>query len=234
VNGYRDPLESDKRKSYNHRDKSLGLPGFECVQFGLFVSAEGGAVLRLPPEVRFFRHGRANEWSSENVAYVVDRAPGLRTQIPEDPKVFHRDFCEVGVQNRQWSDNSVWLRETGRAGVTGMLVWIVVCGSSVLATPVGKRVIRPAEQQAVTFGSNGELDQVDGRHFVGWNGYGTGYEVDTSVRHAGGASARCTNMSRKDRHGISQLVDFGTGNLAPIVVGGWSRARDVSGTPDSS
>ncbi|NOX53099.1 MAG: hypothetical protein GXP27_01400 [Planctomycetes bacterium] len=102
------------------------------------------------------------------------------------------------------------------------------------ATPVAKRVLRAQSQPVRELARNPELTEQRGDTFVGWNGYGKGYEVDGRTARTGRASARCSRRSSGRAAGIGQSIRISTQKLAPIVVGAWSKAKDVSGTPDNN
>lgn len=67
----------------------------------------------------------------------------------------------------------------------------------------------------------------------GWAPFGdSGYAVDSAEHHSGTRSIRCS-LSADGVAGASSTVTFDQTEPAPIVVSGWSKADNVSGSPDN-
>ncbi len=126
-------------------------------------------------------------------------------------------------------------REMGwRLLYLGCVLASVFAEAAVGSAPVAKRLLRAEGSWLRELARNGALNEVDADRFVGWRGYRGGYHVDKSQRHSGPASARCENQPGGSGGGIAQTVRFAEPSLAPIVVSAWSKAKDVSGTPDNN
>ena len=70
-------------------------------------------------------------------------------------------------------------------------------------------------------------------HLSSWAPFGdSGYTLDTGVRHSANPSLRCDLKDANAVGGASTTVTLNQIDAAPIVVTGWSKAQDVSGTAD--
>jgi hypothetical protein len=68
-----------------------------------------------------------------------------------------------------------------------------------------------------------------------WNPYPkNGYSLDLAVKHGGARSIACVNKNADGGGGASQNIEINQSSPAPIVVTGWSKAENVSGTPDGN
>jgi hypothetical protein len=68
-----------------------------------------------------------------------------------------------------------------------------------------------------------------------WARYGAGgYHVDTVEKHGGSRGVRCHNAAASGESGLTQGVELNQEKPVPIVVSGWSKARDVSGQSDGN
>ncbi|HID22452.1 MAG TPA: hypothetical protein EYP14_08625, partial [Planctomycetaceae bacterium] len=119
---------------------------------------------------------------------------------------------------------------------TGILGTVLLggIGRTSGSTPVAKKVLRLASQPMRELARNPEFTRQRGHAFVGWNGYGKGYEVDGRTARTGRASARCRRRSGDKAAGLGQSIRITTRKLAPLVIGLWSKAEGVSGTPDTN
>ncbi|NOY81954.1 MAG: hypothetical protein GXP31_13235 [Kiritimatiellaeota bacterium] len=68
---------------------------------------------------------------------------------------------------------------------------------------------------------------------TGWEKIGKGFAIDVAVAHRGKTSLRCSNAAREEISGARQLLELNQRVPVPLVMRGWSRARDVSGIPDA-
>jgi len=69
---------------------------------------------------------------------------------------------------------------------------------------------------------------------AGWQAFGKGAVVDTDVARSGKASLRCRNEATRDTSGALQLLTLNQQSPMPLVMRGWSRAKDVTGSPSSN
>jgi len=80
-----------------------------------------------------------------------------------------------------------------------------------------------------------QLDAVTGTPQAtqtGWGAYGDGFATDDTVRHTGRHSIRAENTSATDVRGAVQTFDFTAGQKLAYTVTAWSRAKNVSGSPN--
>src|SRR5437016_4119314 len=77
-----------------------------------------------------------------------------------------------------------------------------------------------------------EITDKNGATVEGWNAFGTGYAIETNVKHAGAQSIRCDGGDSKSVHGALCNVTLDQTAPTPIVLSGWSKADDVSGAVD--
>ncbi|MBC7287926.1 MAG: hypothetical protein H5T86_07760 [Armatimonadetes bacterium] len=92
------------------------------------------------------------------------------------------------------------------------------------------RDVKPGNQLL----KNPGLEELAAGKFADWSGWQAGYEVDTAVAHTGKHSARCTADPQGEQHGIYQVVTLNQDTPRPILARCWSKAENVSGSPDSN
>ncbi len=129
------------------------------------------------------------------------------------------------------------MNDTKACGVLRALLWLAaVVGWSVVGsgqTPVAKHVVRAGSSVTAELLVNGSLDEQRDGKFAGWRRFHSGYSVDRSEAHSGHASARVEADRRGRQAGIGQTVVVRQHKTAPLLISGWSKARNVSGAPDS-
>ncbi len=81
---------------------------------------------------------------------------------------------------------------------------------------------------------NGGLEQVGPEGVTGWAPWEAGYEVDEQEKHGGQRSVRCSSDDPQIQHGIGYTVELNQQVAAPLVASAWSKAEDVSGSPESN
>ena len=70
---------------------------------------------------------------------------------------------------------------------------------------------------------------------IAWNAYEKrGYSPDFGEKHTGTRCVACANEAADEGGGASQSIDLGQAEPKPIVVGGWSKADNVSGAADGN
>ncbi|MFA6546755.1 MAG: putative glycoside hydrolase, partial [Limisphaerales bacterium] len=68
-----------------------------------------------------------------------------------------------------------------------------------------------------------------------WSLYpGGGYSLDFATKHGGTRSMTCLNKKAADASGATQGIELNQTKPVPIVLGGWSRAENVSGAADGN
>jgi hypothetical protein len=128
---------------------------------------------------------------------------------------------EMKMHHSQWP---VW---------TGLFAALLAAAPTHAASTVIRKVLDPSAVAAIKCLENGELTVSNGS-LAHWNGYGDGYKHDQEGHSTASGSVRCVNSATNERKGISQSIEFPKPSLAPIVVSGWSKSENVSGTPDSN
>ncbi|HIE51430.1 MAG TPA: hypothetical protein EYP85_06690 [Armatimonadetes bacterium] len=58
------------------------------------------------------------------------------------------------------------------------------------------------------------------------------FQLDRTVARRGKASARCVNQTAESMGGARQVIELNQTRALPLLVGGWSRAENVTGTKD--
>ena len=91
----------------------------------------------------------------------------------------------------------------------------------------------PQQHQAPNLISNPGFESVTSGRASGWEPYERGYQLDTAVKHSGNEAIRCTNTSPSDGSGASFVITLNQTVPTPMVVTGWSRAENVSGSSNS-
>ncbi|MGC8667232.1 MAG: hypothetical protein ACP5VE_03825 [Chthonomonadales bacterium] len=80
---------------------------------------------------------------------------------------------------------------------------------------------------------NSGFELVEGALAAGWAPFEHGYVLDSEVKHGGAHAIRCSNSSASAGSGASVTLVLNQTRPTPIVVTGWSKAQDVSGTANS-
>lgn len=81
--------------------------------------------------------------------------------------------------------------------------------------------------------TNGDLEKVQDGQIVGVNPWEKGYEIDSDAR-SGKVSARISVPAvTEEQHGLTYPVVLNQAQPLPFTAELWSKAKDVSGTPDS-
>jgi len=97
---------------------------------------------------------------------------------------------------------------------------------------IRKRALDPSAFFQKNIVTNPDLESNASTIFA-WQGWKEGYELDDSVAHSGSRSAKCRSDSPEKEYGIFQTVVLNQTRPVPILAQCWSKAEDVSGTPDS-
>jgi hypothetical protein len=79
---------------------------------------------------------------------------------------------------------------------------------------------------------NGDFEETLGTSAVGWSNWYAGYQIQAGDAHSGTYSASCTNLVETAECGMYQFVDLNRTEVQPLKVSGWSKADQVSGTPN--
>ncbi len=66
-----------------------------------------------------------------------------------------------------------------------------------------------------------------------WSGWHQGFEWAPRAGRGGSHAIRCSRKEGQDEFGASQMLALNRTNVAPFVIRGWSKAANVSGSPDN-
>jgi hypothetical protein len=81
--------------------------------------------------------------------------------------------------------------------------------------------------------ANPGFERVQNHRAFGWDFYGNGYALDRALRHSGATSIRCMNRAESESRGAQYSLTLNQKSPAPLLVTGWSRAENASGSPDA-
>ncbi len=112
---------------------------------------------------------------------------------------------------------------------------LVLTGSVCLGqSRIAKRALRGdgAEMQERLLNRSFEDTGDDGLAST-WTFWDQGYARAMGVARTGDASARCVAADEDTQYGADQVATLDQAEPMPIVVGGWSKAEDVSGSPNA-
>jgi hypothetical protein len=94
------------------------------------------------------------------------------------------------------------------------------------------RVVRSAQRGASLL-RNGGFEAGRGSQVEGWQAWQNGFRAAAGGGRRGSQAVVCENPSGEGEFGASQTLLLNRTTVAPLVVRGWSRARNVSGSPDT-
>jgi hypothetical protein len=106
-----------------------------------------------------------------------------------------------------------------------------LCAATAGATPV-MWVVRNAPA-GVSLLRNGGFEATAGKQVANWQAWQNGFQAAPGEGHAHSRAITCENRSGQGEFGASQTVTLNQRAAAPVVVRGWSKAQDVSGSADS-
>jgi len=128
-----------------------------------------------------------------------------------------------------------------RVGIAALAVTSLVSTACVPARADGatvRRVVRDVPA-GLSLLRNGDLERVTPadarpgrRQFAGAEPWKLGYAVDRQVARSGRYSARCAGDDGAQERGVRFVVELNQARPTPIRAVCWSRARDVTGSPD--
>ncbi|MCD6360740.1 MAG: hypothetical protein J7M38_07725 [Armatimonadetes bacterium] len=79
---------------------------------------------------------------------------------------------------------------------------------------------------------NSSLEDIADGRVAQWQAWDAGYDVDERISHSGKRSVRCSLPTTDVERGIGCTVTLNQTQALPIIATGWSRAENVSGSPD--
>jgi hypothetical protein len=94
------------------------------------------------------------------------------------------------------------------------------------------RVVRSA-RPGVSLLRNGGFEAARGGVVVGWQPWQNGFHAAPGEGRGGSGAVVCENSTGEGEFGANQTLLLNRSAVAPLVVRGWSRAQNVSGSPDT-
>jgi hypothetical protein len=93
------------------------------------------------------------------------------------------------------------------------------------------RVVTPA-RPAASLLANGGFEALRLDSPAGWQAWQRGFHVAAGEGRRGSRAVVCENHAREGEFGAQQTLALDRAAVAPLVFRGWSKAEDVSGSPD--
>ena len=112
--------------------------------------------------------------------------------------------------------------------------WEISSPKTAAATPAASSAA-PGSATTVNELTNPDFEEVASQEkakLSGWKPQGQGYSLDTQAAHRGQKSISCESNRMDQTRGVGQVIRYEKPDRRPIVVGGWSKAQDVSGAGD--
>lgn len=105
-------------------------------------------------------------------------------------------------------------------------------GSTEPASAPVLKVVKPSVAGTALL-RNGGFEQVQNNRAVGWNPAPQGHRLGPGEGRSGSTALVCENPTGQGWFGASQTLRLNRTHRVPVVVRAWSRAENVSGSPDS-
>lgn len=80
---------------------------------------------------------------------------------------------------------------------------------------------------------NGNFEEAHDGKLAGWRPWQEGYRVEPTGGRGGSHGILCARSGDAGQFGASQTLTLNRTETAPLIVRGWSKAEEVSGSPDS-
>jgi hypothetical protein len=114
----------------------------------------------------------------------------------------------------------------------------VLCASAVslIAASAAEPVLRviKASATASNLVQNGDFEHVQNGLPANWSRYEGGFELVSKAGRNGSSGIVCQNDQMTGGRGASQVITLNQREPAPIIVKGWSKAENVSGSADNN
>jgi len=94
------------------------------------------------------------------------------------------------------------------------------------------RVVKTASTGTPLLANGGFEERQQGRP-VHWFAWRQGYRLAQGEGRQGTCGALCERREGEGEYGISQTLTLNRTNIAPFIIRGWSKAENVSGSPDN-
>jgi len=112
------------------------------------------------------------------------------------------------------------------------LYWLLLSIFAASASPPALRVVKTAQPGASVL-RNGGFEEWRGSEVVEWRAWQKGFRVAAGEGRGGSRAIVCERREGDGEFGASQTLALNRTAVAPLVVRGWSKAENVSGSPDS-
>ncbi len=117
--------------------------------------------------------------------------------------------------------------------VVGIFIIIsLFCAKEALSEEPAMELLR-TQDKSDNLLKNGDFEKTRGNTIESWNPWQQGYVIAKSTGRDGSAAAYCKSTKRGTQYGMGQTLELNHGALTPLKIRGWSKARNVSGSPDS-
>ncbi len=94
------------------------------------------------------------------------------------------------------------------------------------------RVVRSATA-GIPLLQNGDLETQQNGRPAAWRPWGQGFKPVPGEGRAGSQAAACERREGEGEFGASQTLMLNRTNIAPLIIRGWSKAEQVTGSPDN-
>ena len=107
--------------------------------------------------------------------------------------------------------------------------------ASALATANGAPAMRvvKAGSNGTPLLVNGGFEELQQAKLAPWVGWQQGYRPAPGVGRGGSQCIVCERREGDGEYGASQTLTLNRTNIAPFIIRGWSKAQEVSGSPDN-
>jgi hypothetical protein len=112
-----------------------------------------------------------------------------------------------------------------------VILLLLTAGAAWGAVPA-MRVVKAASTGTPLL-ANGNFESAREGKAAPWGGWQQGYRVAPGEGRGGSQGVVCERRESDGERGASQTLSLNRMNLAPFIIRGWSKAEEVSGSPDS-
>lgn len=108
---------------------------------------------------------------------------------------------------------------------------LAMVGGSGMASPA-LRVVR-TDATSTPLLQNGGFETGDAVNIASWRPWQKGFRLAASEGRGGSRAVVCERREGEGEFGASQTITLNRTNTAPLVIRGWSKAENVTGSPDN-
>ena len=112
------------------------------------------------------------------------------------------------------------------------IIMLMFCAEEALSEEPAMELLR-TQDKSDNLLKNGDFEKTRGNTIESWNSWLQGYVIAKSAGRDGSAAAYCKSTKRNTQYGIGQMLELNHSAPTPLRIRGWSKARNVSGSPDS-